>query len=195
MDVSQFLDSPEMREHLKDIQLSERVCEELVCGAPRTLADKVAWLEHRGSNLTKETRRALHSLELKPGEFLFLVEEWYDFDSCGRSTSYSYYGMPFPSLEHALSHIRQVMAEEEWNNDSLFWTKLDKFMLGKDGVYHHLYTYYLIKDEVVYFETNPSRPQNCFCGASDLNVPIPFKAGDIVAIDCKPFMPPNRWCF
>lgn len=45
MDIYHFIDSPEMREHLRTVQLSERTCEELVCGAPRPLTEKLAWLE------------------------------------------------------------------------------------------------------------------------------------------------------
>lgn len=30
---------------------------------------------------------------------------------------------------------------------------------------------------------------NCLAGSSDLNLPVPFKAGDIVTVDCRPFAP------
>ena len=67
MDVSQFIDSQEMREYLKAVQLSERTCEELVCGSPKPLAKKLAWLEQQGSACAEEVMRALEGLKLKPG--------------------------------------------------------------------------------------------------------------------------------
>ena len=74
MDVSQFIDSQEMREYLKTVQLSERTCEELVCGSPRPLAEKLAWLEQQGSARAEKVRLALKGLELKPGEFFYLLD-------------------------------------------------------------------------------------------------------------------------
>lgn len=187
MDVSQFIDSQEMWEYLKTVQLSERTCEELVCGSPKPLAEKLSWLEQQGSARAEKVRRALKGLELKPGEFLYLTEKWYDNDFIWWNQSS---GVPFSSLDAAVRHIRQEMAEEEWDEDSLCWTRLEKWVPGEDGDYHNPYTYYLIRDEIVYFD-NPTGRLDPFCGAPDLDVPIPFKPGEIVYIDCTPFMPPK----
>ena len=97
--------------------------------------------------------------------------------------------MPFYSLDAAVRHIGQEMDEEERNEDSLCWTQLDKWAPREDGDYRQSYTYYLFGDEAVYFEINPASRRDCFCGAPNLNVPIPFKPGDIVTIDCRPLMP------
>lgn len=188
MDVSQFIDSQEMREYLKTVQLSERTCEELVCGAPRPLSEKLAWLEQWGSPaLAEKAKGALDGLKLKPGEFLWLTSVWYDSDFHGWDSGSV---GPFPSLDAAVRHICEEMADEEWDEDSLCWTQLDKWMPGEDGAYHQSYTYYLIRDEIVYFD-NPTGRWDHFCGAPDLDIPIPFKPGEIVYIDCTPFMPPK----
>lgn len=174
---------------MRNIQLSERTCEELVCGSPRPLSEKTAWLERWGSPaLAEKARGALDGLKLKPGEFLWLTEEWYDDDFYrARSSSVG----PFPSLDGAVRHIRQEMAEEEWDEDSLCWTRLEKWAPEEDGDYHNPYTYILVRDEIMYFESDPANIRDCFCGAPDLDVPIPFKPGDIVFIDCTLFMPPK----
>lgn len=186
IDVSQFIDSPEMREHLRTVQLSKRTCEELVCGSPKPLAEKLVWLEQQGSACAEEVRRALEGLKLKPGEFIYLTEKWYDSDFIWWNQSS---GVPFSSLDAAARYIRRKMAEEEWDEDSLCWTQLGKWVLGKDSFYHQSYTYYLLRDEIVYFENYPTGRRDPFCGAPDLNVPILFQPGDIVTIDCRPFMP------
>lgn len=186
MDFTKFIDSLEMREHLKTLQLSKRTCEDLVCGSPKPLAEKLVWLEQQGSARADEARRALDGLKLKPGEFLWLTTVWYDSDFHGWESSTE---GPFPSLDAAVRHIRQDMVEQEWDEDSLCWTQLDKWMPGKDGAYRQSYTYYLIRDEIVYFDSHPTSRRDPFCGAPDLDVPIPFKPGDIVTIDCRPFMP------
>lgn len=185
MDVSQFIDSQEMREYLKAVQLSERTCEELVCGSPKPLAKKLAWLEQQGSACAEEVMRALEGLKLKPGEFIYLTEKWYDSDFIWWN---QFSGVPFSSLDAAVRHIRQEMVEEEgWDENS--WFQLDKWVPGEDGAYRQAYTYYLIRDEIVYFENYPTVRRDPFCGAPDLNIPIPFKPGDIVTVDCRPFMP------
>lgn len=184
--IYKFIDSKDMREYLRTVQLSERTCEDLVCGAPRPLSEKVAWLEQQGSARAEKARQALDALNLRPREFLLVFDEWYDDDCFGRSHDF---GVPLSPLEAALEHIRYMIAEYR-DEGSLCWNRMERWRLCKHGSSFH-YSYFLIRDEIVYFEGLPMNMRNCFCGAPDLDLPIPFNPGDIVKIDCTPFMPPK----
>ena len=72
---------------------------------------------------------------------------------------------------------------------------LEKCVTGNEhGKMDNTYTYYLIKDEVVYF-TSDDNINNSFSGfhgyvdSMNLSLPIPFKPGDIVILDSLPFVP------
>ncbi|MBQ7645964.1 MAG: hypothetical protein IJS94_01725 [Clostridia bacterium] len=144
----------------------------------------------------KDIRLALDSLELKPGEILLLNEAWYDEDLSDENESRR--SVPMLSLDAALKYVRDEMKEEEWNDETECWTVLDKWSSAENGEMEHLYTYYLIRDEIVLFEktkpTGDDRPywsahERKYSRGWDLNLPIPYKPGDIVEVNCLPFAP------
>ena len=142
-------------------------------------------------------QNALNELELKSGEIFLLREAWYDEDFLEDNESRS--SLPLLSLDAALRYIRGEMREESWNEDTECWTKLEKWGPGENGEMEHLYTYYLIRDEIILYD-RVVRDSNehwlwhtdyCDYAAShyDLNLPIPFQPGDIVEVNCLPFAP------
>ena len=145
----------------------------------------------------KALRLALDALRLKPGEILLLNEAWYDEDFSDENESRG--SVPLLSLDAALRYIRDEMKEEEWNDETECWTKLEKWVPGENGEMEHLYTYYLIRDEIVFFEKMKLIPDEhwFWCaqerkyssGNRDLNIPIPYQPGDIVKANCLPFAP------
>ena len=142
-------------------------------------------------------RNALDALELKSGELLLLREAWYDEDFSEDNESRS--SLPLLSLDAALRYIRDEMKEEAWDSETECWTKLEKWGPGENGEMEHLYTYYLIRDEIVFFEKLERDPrEHWFWRTADfdysfdsqnLNLPIPYQPGDIVEVNCLPFAP------
>ncbi len=145
----------------------------------------------------KAIRSALDALELKPGEILLLREAWYDEDFSDENESHR--SVPLLSLEAALRYIRDEMDEEEWGDDTECWTILEKWGPGENGEMEQHYTYYLIGDEPVFFEKKKRGPNDYWfwrtenydyaSDSQNLNLPIPYQPGDIVAVDCLPFAP------
>ena len=145
----------------------------------------------------KAIRSALNALELKPGEILLLREAWYDEDYSEDNESRR--SVPLLSLEAALRYIRDEMEEEAWEDDSECWTVLEKWGPGDNGEMEHLYTYYLIRDEIVFFEKKKrdyndhwlwrTEHYDYALDSQNLNLPIPYQPGDIVEVDCLPFAP------
>ena len=80
--------------------------------------------------------------------------------------------------------------DEEWDDETKAWSYIEKYVPTKNGKMENTYTYYLIKDKVVYFERG--RYGDTFDGyvsSMSLNLPIPFEVGDIVVLNCLPFAP------
>lgn len=141
-------------------------------------------------------RSALDALELKPGEILLLREAWYDEDFSDENESQ--HSVPLLSLEAALRYIRDDM-DEEREDDTECWTILEKWCPGENDEMEHQYTYYLIGDEITFFEKKKRDPNYHWIwrtehydgasGSRNPNLPIPYQPGDIVTVNCLPFAP------
>ena len=137
----------------------------------------------------------------------YLFREWYDtgvffekscpvglFDSCKKAMEY---------IRRETEYENEDCSEEEllygewyrleaWSDDVGNW--------GSD--YVHTFDFYIFRDEICWFEElREDRQKNglvyympedkeFFGGSLDLSFATPFKPGDIVNIDCRPFGPP-----
>lgn len=183
-----FLPSEEMRAYLKtQPMLPEETIRELIAGAPVSLEKKAEW----AWGTDKESvDRALAELAARPGELFTLEDAWYDEDI--RETKY-WFNAPFLSFEQVLSHIRAELAEDvgdvgEWRDSQ--WYEAQKWAPNGDGELVSVCTYWLLGDQVTYFRWKDCRadtPFNSYC--PEPNLPVPFRAGDILTVDCTPFVP------
>lgn len=142
-----------------------------------------------------DVEEALEQLKLQDGEILYLKEYWFDDDLKSENSSGT---APFLSLEKALDYVRYDLRECEYKPGDTIWYVLQKWSLGDDGEMEHRCTYYLVEDEIVWFE-RMKRDKRDRCGLPEsfdyssasrsLSLPVPFKVGDIVLVDCTPFRP------
>ena len=142
-------------------------------------------------------RSALDALELKRGE-LFLLrtvsceDPLFDENTSRRSVL-------FLSLEAALRYVRDMIEDECWDKDTERWMVLEKWCSGESGEMELLFRYYLILDEIVFFEKMErdsderwgwrSGEYDFVTEGKKLDLPIPYRVGDIVQVDCRPFAP------
>lgn len=106
---------------------------------------------------------------------------------------------PFSNIDAALEDLRFEMVRDEWDDDAPFWSTFEKWRLAPDGTWENPFTYYAIKDEIVFFDRNVYDEENHFWAreeiayggsiAPDLNIRVPFGVGDVVTLDCRPFAP------
>ena len=223
-----FMPSEEMRDHLLNRNLTDAEIMRLILGAPVALQTKAEYCrrlmcrddkfydrlvppainmqmpnlrtEHSFAGHYHEIRAALEALQLRPGEILCLNEAWLDKERMEEERSNG--SIPFLSLEAALRYIRDEMAEEAWTEGTLCWTVLEKWVPRENGEMLRVYCYYLIRDEVVFFERTETNARdhwlqlpknNVYSGESiHLNLSVPYHPGDIVAINCIPFVPVRR---
>lgn len=195
--IDRCIQSEEMRNYLKKQELSVFTLTDIITGSPLYLRKKLELYDLIGDNgytnsFRQETEKALAELTLDEGDVLCLEEWWYDNDILGEKASFT---GPFTTLHAALGYIKESFTDEEWDDGEACWSILEKWVPGNEhGKMDNTYTYYLIKDEVVYF-TSDDNINNSFSGfhgyvdSMNLSLPIPFKPGDIVILDSLPFVP------
>ena len=106
---------------------------------------------------------------------------------------------PFHTFEQALDDLRFEMVEEEWDEDVKCWTVFEKWYCRADRIWRNPYVFYAIGDEVVFFDKKHYTDEKgrwfsknrTYSGdfTGNLNLRVPFRAGDIVTLDCRPFAP------
>ena len=148
----------------------------------------------------KQIKLALEELGTSAEAVFLLIEAWHDEEIDDRKISA---GTPFFNADDALEYIRHDMDSAGDDYSNLCWYELQKWKPSTDPVsgkasYVHSYTYYFLKDRACFFEKlEETREPYLFLPESrrysedgqHLNLPVPFCAGDIVCVDCRPFQP------
>lgn len=148
----------------------------------------------------EQIKLALEELGTGAEAVFLLIEVWHDEELDDRKISA---GTPFFNADDALEYIRHDMDSAGDDYSNLCWYELQKWKLSTDPVsgkasYVHSYTYYFLKDRACFFEKlEGTREPYLFLPESrryaedgqHLNLPVPFRAGDIVCVDCRPFQP------
>ena len=148
----------------------------------------------------KQIKLALEELGTGAEAVFLLIEAWHDEELDDRKISA---GTPFFNADDALEYIRYDMDSAGDDYSNLCWYELQKWKPSTDPVsgkasYVHSYTYYFLKDRACFFEKlEETREPYLFRPESrryakdgqHLNLPVPFCAGDIVRVDCRPFQP------
>lgn len=174
-----FLPSVEMREYLKtQPMLPSDIILDLIIGAPVLLSEKVKWAWGESKDQISE---ALKELTVRTGEIFTLTDVWYDDDISEEKASLI---APFLSYQSAIEYIRAELAEYVDEPDNQ-WYKLEKWVPAKEDKMESNYTYWLLKDQLCFFD-HPELRHACVWKA-DPNLPVPFHAGDLLTIDCRPF--------
>lgn len=148
----------------------------------------------------EQIKLALEELGTSAEAVFLLIEAWHDEEIDDRKISA---GTPFFNADDALEYIRYDMDSAGDDYSNLCWYELQKWKPSTDLVsgkasYVHSYTYYFLKDRACFFEKlEETREPYLFLPESrrssedgqHLNLPVPFCAGDIVCVDCRPFQP------
>ncbi len=205
--LEEFMPSESMWAYLYGQSLSNEQIADLIIGSPADISAKAEWLRKLaglyGEPFTHHAdavEDAVKALEPAENDLFLLKSMWYDDEllraDCTNVTPYS-------SLDAVIEELRSEfdsLKTEDYPDDvPLLWYELEKWNLEADGSYSNPYTYTLIEDEIVYFTINRKLNGGSAGSADtyryssstrDLDVPVPFKPGDIVDIDCWPFAPP-----
>lgn len=212
--LSQTIESEEMRLYLSACGANKM--QKIICGAPLSLARKLELLNELLQELSdgrEKTDCLLHihllekamaELSLNSGDVFYLKSLWFDLDDKNRIRCDDL--KPCSGIEE----VRQAILDDindEWDGEppedilvSPGWYEIEKWTQHEDesGAKHYVksgWQYTLIGTDVCYFMCakrrfgKDSTVYRDFEDSSDLNLPVPFVAGDIVTIDCRPFAP------
>lgn len=193
--------------------LETGACFEMV---KQTVCDTIGDFGMRFDECCAALSSAKYNLEI-PGMGLFgeayvycLFDEWYDPDVF---IVKSVHVGAFDSLKAVMKYIKlEEQSEKDWYDEDseedeypfANWYRLEVWDVYDRKMNNPRYDYYIYNGEVCWFEKLcPVRERNGYKyysarnnhpeflgGLRDLNIPTPYKPGDIVNIDCRPFGPP-----
>ncbi len=200
--------SEEMRDYLKTIDyLSEWQIYNMILWAPVSIYTKKSEFEkllrdaelHKDSELFNEAKKGLRNVEyaLKclDMEGIFLVNYMvYKDNEHDSSVSEEYV---FDNFDKVQTFIRKYCEECEFTTDDLNWFEVIKWVKNPDGDYKEYCYYVIAREDIVFFSVDKESgiPDDCHEFGNimgDLNLPVPFKAGDILEVDGFPFGPRFR---
>lgn len=140
------------------------------------------------SDLANAVSQAVQEMQPKPGEFFYLIACSYEEDTA--HTTEETIGA-FLTWEHIFEAIQKYWGGDVDSENFLTWFYVEKWTPDGNGRLKNTYSYEVIGGKVCY----------CCCkdlsvheriildGYTDPNLPVPFHAGDIVTVDCRPFAP------
>lgn len=208
-EILSLLESPELRGYLMapPEKLNCATYAKIICGAPVSLCRKRELLLRLKAEASEEerhdveemlsaldtARKPLESAELPGIQF---IVELMGYNEEDRSVDTLDGPFPVRSLAEAQQSIRAYRAEYDDNWTTQFWTMELYDWNAKslsDGFPTAVRTYILSPEgEPQYFIQRPKMPGiNPHCarafGGNDFILPTPYKPGDILRIDCRPY--------
>lgn len=139
--------------------------------------------------LLKELDMANAELNVSDNEFLLLNENVFN------NQIYDDYFLnrdPFSSFDEAIEYVKSLMIDYEDKNidDITKWYEIEKFRKDENGKWNRIITWIVTLDGRVIYVHGDNLPEIGYF-IDSLYIPLPFKVGDILKIDCRPFLPPK----
>ncbi len=212
-----YIASKTMRDYYEDQELSEKQLTDIILGAPASLHQKLFTLSrffnteenYRVINLLIDGLDNWER-ELNDNEVFVLIEYWFDHSELKEKNC-------FRGVFKSHAKIHDLLAREykELDDDDspLYgWYEVERWVCDKGGSFDKKYSYVILRHEACFFTKYEKRGDGLvlplygrvwehytkdfppfhfddrLSESSDLNLPIPFKVGDLVRIDCLPFM-------
>ena len=176
------------------LPLFRYMIENAITGAPISLERKrelFLWLaegEEDGyfSTLADAVSLAIQEMQPKQGEFFYLTVCSYEED-IARTTEETMGA--FLSWEQIFEAIQECWGSDADFEELLTWFYVEKWNPDGNGRLENKYSYEVVGGKACYCCCkDPSVHERLDLGGyTDPNLPVPFHAGDIVTIDCRPF--------
>lgn len=194
--LQEIFPSKEMADYLSTASLDAERIADAVRGAPISLLQKremlYALAENTNETLYTEQANeidcAIREMAAKSNGVFYVKDFWLD-EEIWEVDPNGY--APFLTMEQAMEGIREIQAHEEVDENTLWWFGIEKWSPDEKGNLIHIITYYVVGDEICYFKrkNHDYWADIDYYESTHLNLPVPFRPGDIVEIDCRPFAP------
>ena len=204
--------SPELHAYLlaRPEQLQTTDYADIISGAPIALTEKGRLLERLSEHMTHSEdaglirdysaclKTALQALESK--EATFSVELWKD----GEQLDGPYIAFSMEEARRAIAQYRKHWEENADDEIAAYW-RIEQYRQGgasdPDGFARPEYTFAADPNgEVQYFMHDPEKrrgvwAEGAFGGdALHLNLPVPYRPGDILEVGCAPYVSKPDYC-
>ena len=185
--VEACFEAKEMIEFYKTQEINDDILCNLLSSSALSIEKKLELFkpikDHRAfTEMYEETLAAAKALTLKKGEF-FMLSTYNYWDKI------NYKSLLFQNAfysNEALNEYIKNDCECDTNSDAMdYWYTLEKWAPCDDGTYELCYVYQLINGVPVYFEKHKN---GFYRNSVSPSMSIPFSKGDVVAIDCRPFV-------
>ena len=202
--LDKFMPSKDIREYLKRIYSKSNAWDimRIIWFADATIQDKLAALKEleqettpeerdesdtyyldKISNMTQAIEYALDILKNDNG--VYTLETSY-YDSAFKET-YSEFDRVYATFEEALEEGNIITDLNKGDFNGLAWCDITKWEKSKSGKMDNRCTYTIIDSEIRYIDLNTYNITSGMLSCAYLNIPVPFKTGDIIFVDEAPF--------
>lgn len=197
--IDEFMPSDEMRNYLKTQELTPYQIASLIFNSPYSIDQK----KNAFYSLLNETDD--NELKALGSNCIENIERSYELLNTGgvfKVTSSFVNGIVELNDEGLFSNYKDVkefiasdIKECEYKDYDYYSYFVEKWIKNSDGILENVITYYVIKNEICYFKYSPLGDylKEFLQGFEpkirnfELNVPTPFKVGDVVEFDGYPF--------
>ena len=157
--ISECFESKEMKAYLiahHEVLNAEKLSD-IIAGAMLPLRVKAELMKEVDEASYRDIKEALDALDLKPGQFFIFFLEGTEVRDGNEEPYHECIG-PCTDLRKAISYIRDCyeLPDEEslWEHrfDYDWWSSIELYEPKDDGSYFNSYTYYMVADEICYFD-------------------------------------------
>lgn len=96
-----------------------------------------------------------------------------------------YETLPFSSYEKAIAYVEKNYVKEEL---PYFWCEFTKWEQDADGNLKETWQYTIVEGQILFFENKQYKLWEICKQDESLNLPVPFQMGDIIEVECMPFV-------
>ena len=199
--IDEFVPSKEMAEYLKSNPKWVANIADVIYYSPSLLERKYDALkelkpEVQGSGderLISDCDSFIEEIEiahkLRDAEGVFTVEP-VDFDP-ETTKSEDYFDGVYANFADVMDFIKENLDIDEIKDQEIRWYELTKWVKDDKGKYVSACTYVVAHDKLIAVDVDDDFHDSYIgsYGADDINLPVPFKAGDIVEVDGYPYTP------
>lgn len=186
--------------------LTEKKLSEIICRAPIDIRRKKdmllsLWKSCEDKGVTKSQYKYNYDLvQYAIDNMQSDIGDIFSVQSCWRGDSDGDFRL-CRNFEAALKAIETDMKNEGtvWETeDSNFWYEIRKWSPENDGSYSEKLCWFMINGKIMYFCLGDKYSRidcntaNDFEPYEEINIITPFKTGDILTVDCRPFQPLTR---
>lgn len=133
---------------------------------------------------------ALEHMRPQKGAVYVVIENGWDLKYFRENEKYC--GI-FQTLERAIEFIIENGNKEIYDDSEgmlLHWNYVEKWGLNKRGEWEEIIEYEVMDDgKIVYCHWNDDDKERLVSHYHEPNLPIPFRTGDIIVVDCRPHLP------